>query len=186
MLTNLLGGSAGFSIPEHNDIRIVLIADNTRLVDTGMLGIEALLFSAAAVLPLKATIGRDRPRDTDDAFQFSPFSFENSAFPSGDTTSAFALGTVIASQHESLWVSGAAYGLATLVGASRIYRNKHWLSDVVGGAAIGHLIGRFVAKMHKIRKERKGESSNSLRLQVHPVLSLSVQALAVSLEFNGS
>jgi hypothetical protein len=37
MLTNLLGGTAGFSIPEHNDIRIVLIADNTRLGPLGCL-----------------------------------------------------------------------------------------------------------------------------------------------------
>ncbi|MFQ5913618.1 MAG: phosphatase PAP2 family protein [Nitrospinota bacterium] len=155
-----------------------------RLMDTGMLGLEALLFSAAVVLPLKATIGRERPNATDDAFEFSPFSLDNNAFPSGDTATAFALGTVIASQYESLWVSGTAYSVATLVGASRIYRNKHWLSDVVGGAAIGHLIGRFVVKMYKLRKGRKGTNSGLPRLHLNPMLAPETQGLAVSLRFN--
>jgi len=38
------------------------------------------------------------------------------------------------------------YGGATLMGLSRIYNNQHWASDVLGGAAIGTLIGVKVVK----------------------------------------
>ena len=34
-------------------------------------------------------------------------------------------------------VSWSAYGLATSVGVSRIYLDKHWLSDLAGGLSIG-------------------------------------------------
>lgn len=162
------------------------LTDNPRWMDSGVLGLESILLTGAVVLPLKAVIGRERPDDTDDAFTFSPLTLENRSFPSGHTAMAFALGTAIASQSEDPWVSGTAYGLATLVGASRIYRNKHWLSDVVGGAAIGHLIGRFVAKMHWERKEQKAGKKNSARFHVIPLLSPDAPGLAVSVELNGS
>lgn len=162
------------------------LADNPRWMDSGVQGLESILLTGAVVLPLKAVIGRERPDDADDAFTFSPFTLHNSAFPSGDTATAFALGTVIASQSEDPWVSGTAYGLATLVGASRIYRYKHWLSDVVGGAAIGHLIGRFVAKMHRERKEQKAGKRSAARFHVIPLLSPDAPGLAVSVELNGS
>ena len=38
------------------------------------------------------------------------------------------------------------YGGASLMGLSRIYNNQHWASDVMGGAAIGTLIGLKVVK----------------------------------------
>jgi membrane-associated phospholipid phosphatase len=38
------------------------------------------------------------------------------------------------------------YGGATLMGVSRMYNNQHWASDVMGGAAIGTLIGLKVVK----------------------------------------
>jgi membrane-associated phospholipid phosphatase len=40
------------------------------------------------------------------------------------------------------------YGGATLVGLSRMYNNLHWASDVLGGAAIGTLLGLKVVKYH--------------------------------------
>ncbi|MFQ5691635.1 MAG: phosphatase PAP2 family protein [Nitrospinota bacterium] len=156
---------------------------NPRLVDTGVMGLEALLFTAVTVLPLKAVVGRDRPRETSDAFEFSPFSLSNASFPSGDTATAFALGTVVADQYRQPWVTGTAYGLATLVGAARIYRNKHWLSDTVGGAAIGYLIGRFVAKMQRQRRARKSGTPQPARFRVYPVISPGAQVLAASMEF---
>ncbi len=40
------------------------------------------------------------------------------------------------------------YSAATFVGFSRIYKDKHWASDVILGAAIGELCGRVVTRYH--------------------------------------
>ena len=126
-------------------------------VDTGMLGLESLILTGAVVLPLKGVIGRKRPRNAEDPFDFSLFSFKNSSFPSGDTTSAVALATVIAARSKNPWVAGAAYGIAGLVAAGRVYRTRHWLSDAVGGIALGQMIGRYVIQRHHERTANAGQ-----------------------------
>jgi membrane-associated phospholipid phosphatase len=41
-----------------------------------------------------------------------------------------------------------AYSLATAVSLSRIGGMNHYPSDIAIGAAIGHLIGRFILRQH--------------------------------------
>ncbi len=48
--------------------------------------------------------------------------------------------------HSAFWIGTVFYGGAGLVGASRIYNNMHWASDVMAGAAIGTIIGLKVVK----------------------------------------
>ncbi len=50
---------------------------------------------------------------------------------------AFALATSVADEIHSTPVTIGLYGAATLTGWSRMNDNKHWLSDVLAGAAIG-------------------------------------------------
>lgn len=65
----------------------------------------------------------------------------NNSFPSGHTTSAFAMATVIALLFNNKGISLLALFLAVLVGYSRIYLAQHFLSDVLVGAFIGILFG---------------------------------------------
>src|SRR5438128_1542792 len=67
------------------------------------------------------------------------------------------------------------YGGAGLVGASRIYNNMDWASDVVAGAAIGTIIGlRVVKYTHSHPDNRidtkliKGHTRS--QIQINPVL----------------
>jgi membrane-associated phospholipid phosphatase len=57
-----------------------------------------------------------------------------------------------------------AYGAASLIGLSRISENKHWISDVFAGAAIGYLSGRLVVNnYHRYAKLKSpGQKKNSL------------------------
>ena len=93
---------------------------------------------------IKPVAGRSRPRDNNGAYNFKPFSNANSSFPSGHTTEAFALASVIANHYDETWVTCTSYSIAGLVGLARIYHQAHFASDVLAGAMIGTLVGKSV------------------------------------------
>jgi membrane-associated phospholipid phosphatase len=124
-----------------------LLAKNTKSTSTGLLLLESYSLAMIFVRIPKNLIGRKRP----DAWPPStPFNwdgpFRGVSFPSGHTTASFAIASVIANQYrDHKWVPITAYSVATLAGLSRIYENRHWLSDVIAGAAIGTLVGNLVS-----------------------------------------
>lgn len=93
----------------------------------------------------KLVAGRKRPRTGAGSLDLEPFS-GNKSFPSGHTTFIFSVAGSIDEVTESPWLAGVAYGLAGLTGFERIYDDRHWLSDVVAGALMGTLTGRFAAR----------------------------------------
>lgn len=68
-----------------------------------------------------------------------PNASESYAFPSGHTTRAFVSASLLHKEYgeRSVWYSIGGYGAATGVGALRVLRNEHWLSDVLFGAGVG-------------------------------------------------
>ena len=60
------------------------------------------------------------------------------SFPSGHTTTVFLGAELVRMEYGWAWGAGA-YAIACTVGAMRIYRDWHWLSDVLFGAGIGIL-----------------------------------------------
>lgn len=106
---------------------------------------------------LKIIIGRERPIATDHAFNFHPFTVIGSDFqsmPSGHTTSAFALSTVMSRHANSTALKILAYVPAGFTMFSRIYQHKHWLSDEIPGAAIGFFVGNWVVDLHEGKRHR--------------------------------
>jgi membrane-associated phospholipid phosphatase len=70
--------------------------------------------------------------------------FNRGSFPSGHAIGAFAVATVIAERYrDHRWVPWVAYGLAGLVGFSRISLQAHFPSDVFAGAVLGYAITRY-------------------------------------------
>lgn len=65
----------------------------------------------------------------------------HTSFPSGHTFSAAAAAELLRREYgeEYPWVAVAGYGVAVLVGAMRIYNNRHWVGDVLAGAGLGIL-----------------------------------------------
>lgn len=125
-----------------------LVADEYQ-AETGKLATQAVLAAEAATLVLKYSTGRERPDAEAGADSFHPFDFAdgyNDALPSAHTAGAFALAAVMARRAESTWAPPLWYGLATVLGASRIYQDEHWTSDVLLGALIGELAGRWALR----------------------------------------
>ena len=69
-----------------------------------------------------------------------PDGSSNSSFPSGHTSGSFATATVLHCHYG--WKAGVpAFSIASYIAASRLSENKHFLSDVAFGAAIGLPLG---------------------------------------------
>lgn len=100
-----------------------------KLAVTGADLIRAQMLGGGITLGVKAAVDRTRP----DGRRYS--------FPSGHTSSTFATAAVLERHYG--WKAGLpAYAAAAYVGGSRIAENKHYLSDVIVGAAIGIVCGR--------------------------------------------
>ncbi len=96
---------------------------------------------ALVVNSLKHLIGRPRPRLTHSGGWHWWPSLESGldSFPSGHTSATVAVVTVLARTLPRLrWVP---FVLAAWVGASRIWRGSHFPGDVVGGMALGFVVG---------------------------------------------
>ncbi len=118
-----------------------------RLSRVGAMGVESFVLAGAISSTVKFVAHRHRPSSGDGPWVWDGPSSSGSdqSFPSGHTTSAFSVATVIAGEyHEKGWVAPVAYGLATLTGLARIHDDAHWASDVFAGAAVGYLSGRAV------------------------------------------
>ncbi len=82
-----------------------------------------------------------------------PDTGEPTSFPSGHTAQAFAAATFMAKEygHKSVWYSIGAYSVATSVGVLRVMNNRHWVSDVLAGAAIGILSTNIAYLTHRYK-----------------------------------
>jgi membrane-associated phospholipid phosphatase len=79
------------------------------------------------------------------------------AFPSGHSATAFACATVIASAAPRLRIP--AFVLAAAIAWSRVYVGVHWPLDVLGGAALGTVVGSiFVFLARRWRLGAGGDS----------------------------
>lgn len=114
---------------------------------TALLALQSLLAANAAGTLLKYSAGRARPYAEDGKRRFTPFRFKSArtSFPSGHTTSAFAVASVFSRRSARPAVGLAAYALAAGTALERVYDDKHWASDVFVGAALGTAVGRWLA-----------------------------------------
>ena len=84
----------------------------------------------------KYSLGRVRPYDTNEVWDYQPFS-GNASMWSGHTALAFSFAASLSQEIHRTWATVGLYTLATGTAWSRVYQNQHWVSDVVVGAAVG-------------------------------------------------
>lgn len=111
-------------------------------------GLAALAGTAAASAAneaLNRAVGRARPSWEEGAFSFDAFR-GHASFPSGHTAFVFAAAAGLDAVTEGWIPAAAGYGVASLTGVSRVYHDRHWLTDVVAGAALGTAVSHVVAR----------------------------------------
>jgi membrane-associated phospholipid phosphatase len=128
-----------------------------RLQALGLHSVESIVIGNVVGGAIKFVAGRARPFvDIENPADFQLFrglsDTKYRSFPSGHTINAFAFASTVTREvqfwypHSAFYVGTVLYSGAALMGISRIYNNQHWASDVMGGAAIGTLIGVKVVK----------------------------------------
>ena len=100
--------------------------------------VSAQAINAVVTQGVKFSVRRKRPGQPDGT---------SYSFPSGHTSSAFA--TAAVTWRHFGWKAGVpASAVGAWVGASRVQLGKHFISDVVMGAAVGTMSGRTVTIGH--------------------------------------
>ena len=141
-------------------------------------GAAATLVASGIITPtLKWTVGRYRPPAEKGNVDFRPFS-GNVSFPSGETTQAFAVASVIASHYDEFWIKATSYGIATLVGLARLYEDAHWTSDVVAGALIGTAVGTAIVHFNDKRRTNKEKETTFF---IAPLLARNAGGVTINL-----
>jgi PAP2 superfamily len=106
--------------------------DAPRVSHVGMDLLRAIAISEGLVTALKYTTRRERPDGSG-----------KTSFPSGHASDTFAFATAL-ERHLSWRYAVPAYIFSSYVAVSRLPANRHWLSDVVFGSAVGIIAGRTV------------------------------------------
>ncbi len=128
VIWHLIGAARGVTSEERAEQSMIFAA---------MIGAESLLVNQG----IKCLFRRVRPVLVEGEDRLRVRRPSTSSFPSGHASSAFFAATVLTSwsgrRTAPVW-----FGLAAVVGSSRVYVRMHHASDVVAGAALGAALGR--------------------------------------------
>ncbi len=156
-----------------------LFTGNTRVRVAGLQAVEAFLYAGALSTMFKVIIGRRRPYAGESQLVFRPFrkATAYNSLPSGHSTVAFAVSTVMARSMDHFWWKALWYGSAGMVAASRVYHNAHWLSDVFTGGALGYTVATFI-----VGRGYSGrvQGAKTARVSVHPWFSVNRAGVQLS------
>jgi membrane-associated phospholipid phosphatase len=128
-----IGNIAPYAVP-GTMLFLGAVTHDSHAVEAGRLTAEAELDSEVVMTVLKLATARTRPNMSD-----------NKSFPSGHAMSMFTLASVMSHEyHDKPLVVYGSYGVATAVAIARVGGLNHFPSDVLAGAVMGELIGRYV------------------------------------------
>jgi hypothetical protein len=148
-----------------------LLTENRTSGKIGFEIVQAALYSGGVTTALKVAFGRARPYTNEGRASYKPFTFLDDGYhslPSGHTTWAFALSTVLSRNAESNGLKVLAYVPAALTMVSRVFEDDHWASDCLLGAVVGYVVATWVVDVHE-QKESVVQVSSvyPLTIQIH-------------------
>lgn len=111
-------------------VGLPLLEDGAQGKNHALRSLDAVGTTVILTEGLKFVVHEERPDHSD-----------NDSFPSGHASAAFSIATTESAFHPRqapFWFAGAA-----LIGASRVALHRHYIHDVVAGAALGYGISRL-------------------------------------------
>jgi len=150
-----------------------LMTKNERFQDAAFTSLQATVYAYfITVAGKRVFVGRSRPYEEMGPHEFQFFSNNNSSFPSGHATTAWAIVT----PWMFYYPHPITYSLALIAGGtamSRMQRHQHWMTDVVAGSALGFMTGYWLSNKHQQNGQR-------LTVSVSPGLSSSSATISIS------
>lgn len=191
LITEIGGNYVIFPVAAYALTGIVI--KKPKMVETGLMALEAAIHAGVWIRVGKTISGRERPSAAYKSgviggYWYGP-KWKNiwggasvDAFPSGHTGTAFSIATVFAKQYnETPWVPIIAYTTATLVGITRMTEHTHWASDVLLGGAVGYACARQVWKSHQ---HKSGTDKSPLSsIEIHPIMGKNICAINARMSF---
>jgi len=121
----------------------------------GLLIVLCGIVSSEFVDVIKAGMAVQRPPSIDQ-------SSRSFSFPSGHVSGATAIATLLSyiawrRRRYVLIVAPVSVALVVLMALSRIYLDQHWMSDTVGGALIGLLLGLCFCALYEFQRHHVRE-----------------------------
>ena len=112
-------------------------SDHDKLRRVGYDLSQSFVLTEGLTQALKFGVGRERPDGAD-----------NHSFVSGHSSQSFAMATVVAHHYPKAAIP--AYIAAGFVAASRVAKDKHWLSDSIAGSALGFIVASTVIREDRL------------------------------------
>lgn len=123
----------------------------------GIQGVITLTMSQIITYSLKSLLSRERPYKILEGLNTFDIILKDHSFPSGHTSATFAIATTVALNIPKLSI--IVFGIASLIGISRIYLGVHYPTDVVAGMILGigsglvthiYIVDHFLVYLMKI------------------------------------
>ncbi|MDA0378753.1 MAG: phosphatase PAP2 family protein [Bacteroidetes bacterium] len=131
-----------------------LLTRSRRLQDASFTSLQSVAYAyTIGSVSKRVLVGRSRPYQEKGAFDFHPFSNNNTSFPSGHATTAWALVMPWIVYYPNPLTFGLGV-LATGTAISRLKRQQHWVTDVIAGSFLGGSMGYWLARKHQGRLPR--------------------------------
>lgn len=174
-INNYYGTAKGGIIIVGGTLLTGFLIDNEKVIKTGIMFAESVIFSTIITQSLKMIIGRERPGFTSNNLHFIGPNLSLDQFqslPSWHATHVFAISTVVSGITNNTYLKILFYFPAVLTSFSRIYQNRHWFSDVILGGFIGYYTGKKVLSLN-------GYSSKESKIDV----SLNYNSIGITFKF---
>lgn len=168
---------AGYLLPilVAPSVYVLGLATHDRTVTgAGSAALQALAVTFVTTSFLKVAAGRayplhggdprasdrlDHPEYARDFHPFQRLDFPSlPAWPSGHTSTFISVAASLTAYYpDKIWIPLVGYPVALAIGFGMVVGDRHWASDVVAGALVGHALGYAIGKSFRSRIDGKNQ-----------------------------